>query len=346
MDRCGVIGTPKLGDVAKAAKLSSAAVSRYLNGSLRLPPETARRIDAAVKDLDYRPHPHARSLSRGKSDTIGLLLPDIANPFFARLAAAIEAAADARGLGVMLCTSLNKPHREIDYLAQLRRNLVDGVLLATNHPDGGALARAVNEAASVVLVDEDIEGTDVFKVFCDNEGGGALAARHLLSFGHLQFAYVGGPHGLMSARARGAGFAASVREGGGRIVAECFGDYSRAHGEAATREILDRFPEVTAIFAGSDEILTGMLRVLRDRQKGVGNDISVVTFDDVGPLDLMDPPVTAIRQPVEEIGRLAIERMLDGTPGSGTDRLPVSLVSRASVAAPRTRAPRRHAASP
>src|ERR1700712_953570 len=120
MDRRGVIGTPKLGDVAKAAKLSSAAVSRYLNGSLRLPPETARRIDAAVKSLDYRPHPHARSLSRGKSDTTGILLPVPANPFFARPAAAIEAAADDRALAVMLCTSLNKPHREIDYLAQLR----------------------------------------------------------------------------------------------------------------------------------------------------------------------------------------------------------------------------------
>ncbi len=345
MDRRRVIGTPKLGDVAKAAKLSSAAVSRYLNGSLRLPPETARRIDVAVKSLDYRPHPHARSLSRGKSDTLGLLLPDIANPFFARLAAAIEAAADDRGLAVMLCTSLNKPHREIDYLAQLRRNLVDGVILATNHPDDGSLARAVNEAASVVLVDEDIEGTDVFKVFCDNEHGGALAAQHLLSFGHLRFAYVGGPQGLMSARMRGAGFAASVRDGGGCVIAERFGDYSRAHGEAATRDILDRFPDVTAIFAGSDEILTGMLRVLREGKRVVGDDISVVTFDDVGPLDLMDPPITAIRQPVEAIGRLAIERMLDGTPGSGTDRLHVSLISRASVAAPRTRAARRRVAS-
>ncbi len=102
---------------------------------------------------------------------------------------------------------------------------------------------------------------------------------------------------------------------------------------------------MTAIFAGSDEILTGMLRVLREKKRVVGEDISVVTFDDVGPLDLMDPPITAIRQPVEDIGRLAIERMLDGTPGSGTDRLPVSLIFRASVAAPRTRAACRRVAS-
>ena len=339
-------GSPKLGDVAKAAKLSSAAVSRYLNGSLRLPPETARRIDTAVKTLGYRPHPHARSLSLGRSDTIGLLLPEIANPFFSRLAAAVEAAADARGLGVMLCASLNKPQREIDYLVHLRRNLVDGLLFATNHPDDGALSLAVNEAPGVVLIDEDIEGTDVPKVFCDNEQGGRLAAEHLLAFGHADLAYVGGPHGLMSARARCAGFAESVRRASRTVAVEHFGDYSREHGEAAARDILDHRPEVTAIFAGSDEILMGILSVLKERGRAVGSDMSLVTFDDVGPLDLLDPPITAIRQPVEEIGRIAVERIIDALRGnpSGVDRLPVDLVVRASVAAPRRkRTPRRGA---
>ena len=134
-------GSPKLCDVAKRASLSPAAVSRYLNGLLKLPPETARRIESAVTTLGYRPHAHARSLSRGKSDVVGLLLPEIANPFFARLAAAVEAAADARGLGVMFCASLNKPHREIDYLAQLRRNLVDGFAVRNEPPPTTAPSR-------------------------------------------------------------------------------------------------------------------------------------------------------------------------------------------------------------
>lgn len=334
-----VSGLPKIGDVAKAARVSSASVSRYLNGSLRLPPDTAGRIDAAVAALGYRPHPHARSLSRGRSDTIGLLLPEIDNPFFSRLAAAVEAAADARGIGVMLCSSLNKPEREIDYLTRLRSNFVDGLLFATNHVDDGTLARAVNAAPGVVLIDEDIQGTVVPKVFSDNEQGGCLAAEHLLGFGHRDLAYIGGPHGLMSARERGAGFAGVVEGTGRRVVAEHFGAYSRRHGEEAARDILDRHPEVTAIFAGSDEILMGLLTMLRERELTIGADVSLVTFDDAAPLDFIDPPITAIRQPIEEIGRLALDRMLNG-PGPtilSIDRLPVRLVPRASVAVPRRR---------
>ncbi len=342
-----MVGPAKLGDVAKAATLSSATVSRYLNGSLKLPPETSRRIDAAVAMLGYRPHPHARSLSRGRSDTIGLLLPEIDNPFFSRLAAAVEAAAHARGLGLMFCASLNNPDREIDYIGHLRRNLVDGLLFATNHPDDGTLSRAINAAPGIVLIDEDIAETGVPKVFCDNAQGGRLAAEHLLAFGHTDLAYVGGPGGLMSARERGAAFAAAVRGAGRRLAAEHLGDYSRRHGETATIELLERHPEVTAIFTGSDEILMGVLKVLKDRGLDIGTDMSIVSFDDVGPLDLLATPVTAIRQPVEEIGRLALDRIMGDSASTGgvVDRLPVSLVVRASVAAPRRRAPWPHAAA-
>ena len=294
---------PKLGDVAKAANLSAASVSRYLNGSLRLPPETARRIDTAVQSLGYRPHPHARSLSRGKTDTIGLLLPEIANPFFSQLAAAIEAAADARGLGVMLCSSLNRPEREVDYLARLRRNVVDGLLFATNHPDDGRLAQAVNEAPGVVLIDEDIEGTRVPKVFSDNHQGGRLAAEHFLGFGHAHLAYIGGPRNLMSPRERGEGFARTLREGGGGLVADYLGPYARQHGEAAARDLFDRHPEVTGVFVGSDEILMGLLSVMRERGLAVGTDLSVVTFDDAGPLDMFAPPSRRSASPSPPSGR-------------------------------------------
>ena len=331
---------PNLGDVAKAAKVSSTTVSRYLNGSIKLPQDTTERIDAAVAALRYQPHPHARSLSRGRSDTIGLLLPDIANPFFARLAAAVEAAADAEGLGVMLCSTLNRPGREVDYLARLRRNLVDGLLFATNHPDDGTLAKAINESRGVVLLDEDVEGTTVSKVFSDNQQGGVLAAAHLLEAGHRKLAYVGGPSGLMSSLERGRGFGAAVRDAGPdcAVVFEAFGDYSRAHGEATMRDILDRHPDATAVFAGSDEILIGLLTVLRERGLRVGPDMSVLTFDDAGPLALLDPPITAIRQPIDAIGVCALRlvaALSDGTAEHRVERLPVTLVARASVAPPR-----------
>lgn len=333
-----------IGDVARAANLSAATVSRHLNGRLHLPAATARRIEAAVAALGYRPNPHARSLSRGRAETIGLLLPDIANPFFARLAAAVEAAADAHGLGVMLCASLNKPVREIDYLARLRHHRLEGLLLATNHADDGALAAAINDAPGVVLIDEDVAGTRVPKVFPDNVQGGYLAGAHLLAAGHRRLAYIGGPVGLMSTQERRAGLERAVAEAGpaARLEADYDGDYTREHGEAAAAHLLDHHGEVTAVFAASDEILIGLLSAMRRRGLTAGRDLSIVTFDDAAPLELLEPPVTAVRQPVEAIGRRALDLIL--APGGGaakTERLPVTLIERASVGAPRQPARRK-----
>jgi LacI family transcriptional regulator len=316
-------------------------VSRYLNGSLTLPYATSRRIDDAIAKLNYRPNPHARSLSRGRSDTIGLVVPEIANPFFSKLAAAVEKAADEVGLGVMLCSSLNRAERELDYIERLRKNFVDGLLFATNHSDNGSLATAINGASSVVLLDEDVDGTDVSKVFSDNEQGGELAARHLIEAGHKHIAFIGGPVGLMSSRERALGCRRTVNssQSGAEITVEFFGDYAISHGREAMAEILDRHADVTAVFAASDEILIGMLSVLRECGLHIGDHLSVVTFDDAGPLHLLDPPITAIRQSIDDIGRRAlalIQKGLSGAVEHVTERVPVELVVRSSVVAPRT----------
>jgi LacI family transcriptional regulator len=329
-----------LRDVAKAANLSPTTVSRHLNGSISLPEETVQRIDAAIGALRYRPNPHARSLGRGRSDTIGLVIPDIANPFFAKLAAAVEIAADAVGLGVMLCSTFNRQARELDYLERLRKNFVDGLLFATNHADDGALAASINASSGVVLVDEDVVGARGPKVFADNQQGGALAAQCLLAAGHSRLAYVGGPQGLMSSQERAQGFRKAVREApcDARIACELFGDYTVLHGRAAMEAILEGHPDVTAVFVASDEILIGVLEVLRERRRRLGSDISVITFDDAEPLGLLDPPVTAVRQLINEMGRAAVRLIaatLAGTPQVETVRIPVELVIRGSVGPPK-----------
>jgi LacI family transcriptional regulator len=326
---------PSLQHVAKAAGLSPATVSRYLNGSLVLPKETAARIDAAIAALNYRPNPHARSLSRGKSDTIGLVIPDIANPFFARLAAAVEKYADAAGIALMLCSTLNRPERELDYVERLRRNYVDGLLFTTNHQDeNGALAAAINASANIVVMDEDVDDAVVPKVFSDNIQGGALAARHLVEMGHRSLAHIGGPADIMSARERAQGFSEALAGSGAEIAAALYGAYTAEHGQKAMETLLDSDRGVTAVFAGSDEILYGMMQVLRDRSIRVGEEMSVITFDDAGRLELFDPPITAIRQSTDEIGRLGVEtlmRRMSGDADLGTQRVPVELIIRASV---------------
>jgi LacI family transcriptional regulator len=329
-----MVKPPSLQDVATAAGLSPATVSRYLNGSLSLPPDTAARIDAAIEALKYQPNPYARSLSRGRSDTIGLLVPEIDNPFFARLAAAVEREADAAGLALMLYSSLNRKDRELHYLERLRRNFVDGLIFATNHVDDGDLAAAIAQSSNVVVVDEDVAGVAAPKVFSDNVAGGRLAAEHMIALGHRRLAFIGGPEGLMSSQERFSGFRDEAKREGAGVEAAFFGPYTLDHGREALCRLLTEHPEITGAFIASDELLFGALETMRNRAVSVGRHLGLVTFDDAGPLAFFDPPVTAIRQDVGGLAREAVRALrerLGGTPDNPVCRLPVELVVRKSV---------------
>jgi LacI family transcriptional regulator len=322
--------------VANAAGLSPATVSRYINGSLNLPPATAERIDKAIRALDYKPNPHARRLSRGKSDSIGLVIPEIDNPFFAKLAAATEREAEAAGLALMLFSSLNRRERELDYLEKLRRNFVDGLIFATNNRASAELAAVINDLKNVVVVDEDIDGVVAPRIFSDNATGGGLAARCFIENGHRRFAFIGGPEDIMSTRDRLAGFRNVIAEArsGAALDACYFGSYSVEFGRAATARLLDEHPDVTALFVGADEILFGALETMRGRAIKAGRELSVITFDDAGPLAFFDPPITAVRQPIEEIGRNAVKTLrslIEGSEVEPITHLPVELVVRRSV---------------
>jgi LacI family transcriptional regulator len=330
-----------LKDVADAAGVSVTTVSRMLNGSLQLPPETKLRIDKAIHELKYEPNPHARRLSRGRSDTIGLVVPDIANPFFATLVATIEEEADKRGLALSLHATLNRPGREIAYLRSLGRNHVDGLVFVTNHPDDGELAALINQTGKVVVVDEDVPDAMVPKLFCDNEQGGYLAGRHLAEYGHRRVLHIGGPQEMISTRRRYKGLERAMIEHGTGIdgLIRYEGDYSVEFGRAAGRRFLDEEKPATAIFASSDEIAIGLIEVLRGQGVSIPGEVSIVGFDDVGPLHLFAPPLTAIRQPVRAIGERALSLLLETDwqqRGDFTSEqlLPIEIVVRDSVAPP------------
>lgn len=331
----------RLREVAIAAEVSIATVSRFLNGSLTLPPATVTRIEHAIRVLNYRPNSQARRLSLGRSETIGLVIPAIANPFFAQLADVVERAAEARGLGVLLCISRNQPKRELDYLTLLQSNRVDGLLFLTNHSDASGLAKAINTARHVVVVDEDVPGAEVPKIFAANEQGGELAGAHLIQAGHRRLAFVGGPLGMLGTTERLAGFQRVVSaSSGSTIVQKLYCDYSTAEGRKVADAILAAKPAATAVFVTSDVVALGMLERLRERAVAVPKDLSLVTFDDVGPLHLFAPALTAIRQPVADMGTQAVALLMSHIAGTAQAeappvRLPVELVVRASVAAPR-----------
>ena len=331
----------RLIDVAQHAGLSVATVSRHLNGHIQLPVDTVARIEGAIHELGYRPNPYARSLSRGRSDTIGLVIPDIANPYFALLASAVERAAGPHGLAVVLCVTLNQSEREHEYLQRLGRNHLDGLIFLTNHAADEALAKAINEASRrVVILDEDVKKARGPKIFGDNEQGGYLAGRHLLEAGHRRLAFIGGPEHLMSTQARLAGFRRALGEApSAELTAHYFGDYSVENGRRSAGALLRAGEEITAVFATSDEIAIGALEVFAARNVRIPDDLSVIGFDGIAPFHLFNPPLTCIRQPVEELGRRAVELLASGLNGgrmrAGAQRLPVELVVRESVSAPR-----------
>ena len=328
-----------LRDVAQAAGVSVTTVSRFLNGTLDLPERTRMAVEVAILELNYLPNPHARRLSRGRSDMIGLVVPDVATPFFATLVAAIEAEADRRGLELTLHASLNRGERELSYLQAVRRNQVDGLIFVTNHPDDGTLAAAINASGQVVILDENVAGTSAPKLFCDNDQGGYLAGRHLAEAGHRRVLFIGGADAMLSGARRFGGFRRGMTEvwGADDRIERYEGEYSIEFGRRPARRMLEAQLNATAVFATSDEITIGVMEVLNAAGIRVPQDLSLVGFDDVGPLHLFAPAVTAVRQPVRALGIRALAVLLDTDWTDPTklppeEIMPVTLVTRNSVA--------------
>lgn len=331
-----------IGDVAKRAKVSPTAVSRWLNGGLELPEVTGSRIRAAVSELDYQPHAQARRLSKGKAEAIGIVVPDISNAFFALLAGEAERVAVASGHDVVIWSSRNRIERELACFDRLRAGYIDGLLLITNHEDDGRLAERIKSMPGrVVIIDEDVVGGEAPCFFVENEAGGYAATHHLIQHGHRRIAHIGGPKGVMSAHERALGWRRALAEAG--ITPEPQWHVRTEYEvEPATRDAVLLFaldPLPTAIFAGSDAVALGVMTQARNKGIAIPRDLSLVGFDGMPINDLLGPPLTSIAQPIDDLGRRGAERllaMIGGEPFEPTrTRLPVELVERASVAAPR-----------
>ena len=327
-------------DVALDANVSPTTVSRYINNRIELPPATAARIDAAIAKLDYRPNLLARRLSTGRTEAIGLVIPEIREPFFAELASAVEDEADRHGYTIFMSSTRSDRQREIASLNRLHDRHVDGLIMMTNTPDDGTLAALVGRRRNVVLIDEDMPGVQVPRVFVENELGAYMATRHLIAAGHERIAYIGGPTGLYSVEQRRAGFLRAMQEAGLEVHPEHLtgGSFAPEFSRQATLDFLTTHPAPTAIFGSSDYIVIGIIRGLKQAGVAVPSQMSVVGFDDMPLTELFNPPLTAIRQPVEALGRhgfQALFSLLNGDQPDMLTMLPVELIERESVAVPR-----------
>ena len=324
-------------DVALAAKLSPTSVSRYLNGDIVLPKKSASRIERAVRELNYQPNRLAQNLSLGQSKMIGLIIPDISNPFFATLACAVEEVAFNAGYGVLLCNTQNDRNREFSYLQLLSGRQLDGIVFLTSQAEDPQLAEILRRSRNVVLIDEDVAGVSAPKIFSENRTGGWLATSHLLESGHRQIAFIGGPKNLLSTQERFTGFKNALKERGLKPIPQLvrFGPYTSDFGRETALQFFEAERRPTAIFASSDYVALGVLNAAHRAALKIPDALSLIGFDDMPLAELLQPPLTTIRQSAHELGAEGTRVLLNVIAGTTVEpvetRLPVELIRRGSV---------------
>jgi DNA-binding LacI/PurR family transcriptional regulator len=327
-------------DVAVHAGVSHQTVSRVINGSPNVATGTRERVLATIHTLGYVPSPMARGLISNRTHSIGIVAEDISDQTFARWVAGAERAARARGFYLMI-GSVEPEDDERGYLRLMVERRVEGLLLARPHAplDLRDLERV--EEAGVPIVSIGSGRVPGIVVDVDNRQGGYDATQHLIEHGHRSIATIKGPAEWPSSDARHAGYRAALADAGvpyDESLVEQADDWGLEAGRAAAARLCARPTECTALFAHSDLIALGAIRELRLAGKAVPRDVSVVGFDDLPVAPYMDPPLTTVHQPMEELGALAASLLLDQLGGAeaaaGERLLPAQLVSRESVARP------------
>jgi len=323
-------------EVAKKAQVSISTVSRVLNASGYVSQATRTRVMEAASALGYRQNRIARSLRSRKSSFVGLLVPDVANEFFASLARAIEQSLHRAGYSLFLCNTMESPDAEDRYVESLLDHQVMGIILVSagmkRHP------QVQRQGTPIVLVDRsgaDIDMAHRVIIESDNRRGGAIAAHALYERGVARYAFLGDERSMHHMRERESGFFETLRACGIPRSAATKATVSVSSGNARekVKELRTRFP-FDGLFCGTDTIAIGALRGLEDMGLGVPRDVQIIGFDGISLGGFLEPPLSTIRQDTDRMGTLAAEsivRMIGGQRSGETITLPVEFLARGST---------------
>jgi LacI family transcriptional regulator len=333
-----------LKDVAERAGVSTATISRVLNGSGFVSPELRDRVLAAVEALNYSPDGVARSMAshRRRTLTVGLVVDDITNPFFTAVARGVEDTAQDRGYSLMLCNSDQDVAKERSYLRVLREKRVDGVLLAVSGHEVQHIQRLAEAGMKIVLFDRAVPDLHLPTVCVDNVAGAYEATQHLIRLGHTRIGILTGGLDVGTARERLDGYLAALKEAGvpGEPAFIVSGHFTETGGYTAGRALWEMPRRPTAILSSNNVMTTGLLMALRDRGARVPRDVSLISFDDLPYFSLLDHPLTVVAQPMYDLGQRACDLLLNGlADGKPSDppaliRLPTKLIVRDSCRPP------------
>jgi LacI family transcriptional regulator len=326
-------------EVAERAGVSVTTVSHVVNNTRTVNPDTRHRVEEAMQTLGYQPNVLARSLRRGVTHTIGIILPDSANPYFAEVVRGIEDTSFSQGYSVILCNSDNDLAKEHHYTNVLVEKQVDGIIFVAAGLSAENIQNLQRRSVPLVLVDRHVPDVHVDKVLADNQRGGRLATRHLIELNHKHIACIAGPPGVRVSNERVEGYRQALESAeimfNPQWVVE--GDFQYQSGYEAAKELFYHPPSPTAIFTCNDLMAIGAYRYAHENQLNVPEVLSIVGFDDVRLAAYTNPPLTTVRQSKREMGAraadLLLERIANQEIQPREEILDIELVIRNSTAA-------------
>jgi len=299
-------------DVAERAGVSITTVSHVLNQTRFVSEELRASVLAAMEELNYRPNVLARSLRRGETKTLGLVVPDNSNPFFAEIARVVEDVGFARGYSVILCNSDGQPKKEAAYIEVLIAKQVDGVIFIAAGSDPQHLEEFTLAGIPVVVADREIPQDLADVVLVDNEQGGYDATRYLLDLGHRRIACITGPSHLTPSADRVRGYRRALAEAGiaGDEDLIVPGDFRSHGGEVAMGRLLGLQNPPSAVLACNDLMAIGAMRAIGAAGLRIPEDISLIGFDDIDIASAVSPALTTVAQPIEALASEAASCLL------------------------------------
>ena len=324
--------------VAEKAGVSTSTVSHVINNTRVVSEDVRERVLAIIAEMRYIPSAVARSLKNDKTHTIGMMIPNNSNPYFAELIQGIEDAAFKVGYNIILCNAYDDPKKQAAYLRVLMEKRIDGLILVASGADDelGVLLR--DQAVPIVLVDREVAGVEADFIEADHEKGGYLATKYLLELGHRDIACVSGPIDLPPSRDRVVGYLRALKEAGQKFRLDYLvrSDFTSEGGFLAFQQLLALKKRPTAIFASNDLMAIGGICAASEARILIPDELSVIGYDDIALASYSTPRLTTMAQPKYEMGQLIthvlIDRIMGGHLPLRRELLQTSLVVRQSTA--------------
>ena len=296
-------------DIAREAGVSIATVSNAINGKGKISQKRRKEILEIMERMHYQPSVIASALMGKKTFTLGLLIPDVSNPFFAEIARAIEDQAHHSGYSVIICSTDNKDERIERYIKLLEQKSVDGIIIGTGIDNLEILKQLLSKSIPVAMIARDVDSLSLHTVITDDFYGGTIAAEHLIGLGHRKLAVLAENLKVSSSRERVRGFKSALLEANipfdDTNVVAC--DYKIEDGKRGAKALLRKGDRPTAIFCCNDMLAIGVLQAAKDEGLQVPGDLSVIGFDNTILSNVVNPPITTVAQPMEYMAKLVFE---------------------------------------